>query len=107
MRCSGGWLSQLACQPKRMQPLGSPDNQVFVSAASAWELATKVRLGKLEIAATLLFRSAGGSGAARDLNCCRFSSSHGLIAGGYPNSPIATPLIACWLRRLNWKASPS
>ena len=27
--------------------MGDPDEDVFVSAASAWEIATKVRLGKL------------------------------------------------------------
>ena len=34
--------------------IAESSNQVFVSAATAWELATKVRLGKLEIAEPLL-----------------------------------------------------
>jgi PIN domain nuclease of toxin-antitoxin system len=32
---------------KADQVLNEPDNQVFVSAASAWEVTTKARLGKL------------------------------------------------------------
>jgi PIN domain nuclease of toxin-antitoxin system len=39
-------------QPKRLsasalQTVRNPSNELFVSAASAWEIATKVRLGKL------------------------------------------------------------
>lgn len=29
------------------QAIGTPDNEVFVSAASAWEVTTKARIGKL------------------------------------------------------------
>lgn len=37
--------------PKRMQALiANEDTEVFVSAASSWEIATKVRLGKLPTA---------------------------------------------------------
>lgn len=31
------------------ETIGSPESQVFVSAASVWEMVTKVRLGKLPI----------------------------------------------------------
>lgn len=34
--------------PAARQAVADPDNEVFVSAASAWEIATKQRLGKLE-----------------------------------------------------------
>lgn len=34
--------------------IADPENQILVSAASAWEIATKVRLGKLPDAAALL-----------------------------------------------------
>lgn len=34
--------------------IANPENQILVSAASAWEIATKVRLGKLPDAAALL-----------------------------------------------------
>ena len=36
--------------PALRQRLDNPDEDVFVSAASAWEIATKVRLGKLRLA---------------------------------------------------------
>jgi PIN domain nuclease of toxin-antitoxin system len=36
------------------QAIGNPDNEVFVSAASAWEIATKFRLGKLPGAAAIV-----------------------------------------------------
>jgi len=34
--------------PAARQAVTDPDNEVFVSAASAWEIATKQRLGKLD-----------------------------------------------------------
>lgn len=37
---------------KVRRAIASEDNDVFVSAASAWEIATKVRIGKLEWPAT-------------------------------------------------------
>lgn len=36
------------------QRLGHPEQDVFVSAASAWEIATKVRIGKLDVPKALL-----------------------------------------------------
>ena len=42
------WLSgDAALPPHARTVIGDPDNEVFVSAASAWEIATKHRLGKL------------------------------------------------------------
>ena len=38
------------------EAVGAESAEVFVSAASAWELATKVRLGKLPIASRLTHR---------------------------------------------------
>ena len=38
--------------PKAKKAIASEDIDVFVSAASAWEIATKVRIGKLEWPAT-------------------------------------------------------
>lgn len=37
---------------KAEKAIGNEDNEVYVSAASAWEIATKVRIGKLEWPAT-------------------------------------------------------
>ena len=48
------WLNddrQLPAKARKLIALGS--NVVVVSAASAWEIATKVRLGKLDIASEL------------------------------------------------------
>jgi PIN domain nuclease of toxin-antitoxin system len=41
------WLARNARLSKRARAaIGVEDNEVFVSAASAWEIATKFRLGK-------------------------------------------------------------
>jgi PIN domain nuclease of toxin-antitoxin system len=40
--------------PKLRRMLGRPDEDVFVSAATAWEIATKVRIGKLKTPKALL-----------------------------------------------------
>jgi PIN domain nuclease of toxin-antitoxin system len=57
-------------------------NQVLVSAASAWELATKVRLGKLEIASQLLAELPEVL-ANQGFDLLPIQFSHGLRAGGY------------------------
>ena len=57
-------------------------NQVLVSAASAWELATKVRLGKLEIASQLL-ADLPEVLASQGFELLPIQFSHGLRAGGY------------------------
>lgn len=36
--------------------LSDPENEIFVSAASVWEIATKVRIGKLSLPETILSR---------------------------------------------------
>lgn len=41
------WFNDQRISVKAMQHIGDPDTVVFVSAASAWEIATKYRLGKL------------------------------------------------------------
>lgn len=49
------WLSDSSRLPSRTQAaLHDSTNEVFVSAASAWELATKVRIGKLPEAVKLV-----------------------------------------------------
>ena len=42
--------------PKVRRRLADPSEPVFVSAATAWEIATKVRLGKLPVAAPIVER---------------------------------------------------
>jgi PIN domain nuclease of toxin-antitoxin system len=65
--------------------IGDPAARVFVSAASGWELATKVRLGKLP----------GAEGLLRDLPSLLQNQGfqplavqlrHGVHAGGYPQA---------------------
>ena len=47
--------------------IADPENEVFVSAASAWEIATKYRLGRLPGAAVIAadIPGAGGPGLCR------------------------------------------
>ena len=48
------WLSDDESLPQSVRKLiARPNNKVMISAASAWEIATKVRLGKLPVAADL------------------------------------------------------
>ena len=62
--------------------IGDPENQVLVSSASAWELATKVRLGKLEIANPLL-ADLPAVLADQGFELLPIQFRHGLRAGGY------------------------
>jgi PIN domain nuclease of toxin-antitoxin system len=49
------WLSEdRALSKSARKAIASKDNTVVVSAASAWEIATKVRLGKLNLAARIV-----------------------------------------------------
>lgn len=47
MRCAGGWTETSGCRNRRAKPSPDPRAIVFVSAASASEIATRVRIGKL------------------------------------------------------------
>ena len=40
-------------RPDTLELIGDPRNDVFVSAASAWEIAIKVKLGKLAVASNI------------------------------------------------------
>jgi PIN domain nuclease of toxin-antitoxin system len=49
------WLLDDPALPKRVAgALRAPDNQIFVSSASAWEIATKFRLGRMPEAESLV-----------------------------------------------------
>lgn len=49
------WMTDSAKLPKKArQVVSRPDHALYVSAATGWELATKVRIGKLEEARPLL-----------------------------------------------------
>ncbi len=60
---------------------------MFVSAATAWELATKVRLGQLEITEPLL-SDLPCLLAAQGFELLSVDLRHGLRAGGYPQAHL-------------------
>ena len=78
------------------EAITDPDNDVFVSAASAWEIATKYRLGKLPGAAVIAADIAGAV-ASQDFTELPISIRDGQIAGGLPaihKDPFDRMLIA-------------
>lgn len=68
--------------PKVRAAFRQRDNELFVSAASAWEIATKSRLGKLPGADLVI---AGFSGLLLDLRAADLpiARAHALRAGSY------------------------
>ncbi|HKX09648.1 MAG TPA: type II toxin-antitoxin system VapC family toxin [Stellaceae bacterium] len=71
-------------------------NEIFVSAASAWEIATKHRLGKLPSAAALV-ADIGGAIAAQGFAELPISLAHAERAGALPGphrDPFDRMLIA-------------
>ena len=78
------WLAE----PDRLSPeaqaaIAEPANGVHVSAASGWEIATKVRLGKLPAARELL-DDLPGLLAAQGFQLMPITLQHSLHAGSYP-----------------------
>lgn len=63
--------------------LANPSSDVYVSAASAWEIATKVRLGKLP-GAELLERDFVDSVQAAGYTLLSITTAHALRAGRLP-----------------------
>ena len=61
--------------------IGDQNNDVFVSAASAWEIATKHRIGKLPQAAALAADIAGAT-AQQGFQELPITLRHAQIAGG-------------------------
>lgn len=63
-----------------LEPLGDPTNRLVVSAASAMEVATKVRLGRLDAATGLVhgWRDRIAEIGAEELT---ISSEHAILAG--------------------------
>ena len=50
------WTNDAKLSARAKKAIQSESNQILVSAASAWEIATKTRLGKLQIGARALAR---------------------------------------------------
>jgi len=75
--------------------IGSEENTVYVSAASAWEISTKHRLGKLD--ATTLIGEMAAMLAEQDLQPLEISVDHAERAGLLPGDhrdPFDRMLIA-------------
>ena len=73
-----------------------PENEVFVRAASAWEIATKYRIGRLSQAAALAL-DVSGALASQGFTELQITVLHGQAAGGLPGpnrDPIDRMLIA-------------
>jgi len=65
--------------------LADPGNEVYVSAATAWEIATKCRQGKLHID-HLDAERLGQSIAAEGFRRLELTLEHALRAGSYPQA---------------------
>ena len=78
------WSEEASLPPRAREALSNADATVFVSAASAWEIATKVRLGRLESYRDMVPRFDELAKAA-DLRHLPLTHRHGLRAGSYPN----------------------
>ena len=66
------------------QRLGHPEQDVFVSAATAWEIATKVRIGKLDVPKALL-RDFAQAVESLGFLPLPITLRHGADAGRMPN----------------------
>jgi PIN domain nuclease of toxin-antitoxin system len=78
------WMvGDVRLSPKARAAVGAESSEVFVSAASVWELATKVRLGKLPEAARLTHRLAE-SLAEQNFKPLAIAVEHGRLGGLLP-----------------------
>lgn len=76
--------------------IADPENDVFVSAASGWEIATKYRIGRLPQSA-LLAADVAGVVAAQGFAELSITLHHGQLAGNLPRihkDPFDRMLIA-------------
>jgi PIN domain nuclease of toxin-antitoxin system len=69
--------------------IDDPGNCIFVSAASAWEIATKVRIGKLPHAASIVLNLAAVV-AGQGFKSLPIRFEHGQAAGTLPG-PLKDP----------------
>jgi PIN domain nuclease of toxin-antitoxin system len=80
------WLTEDSSLPASARKLiGSRNHAVLVSAVSAWEIATKVRLGRLEVAADLA-RDFSAYLKHERFESLSISTEHGIRAGSLPGS---------------------
>jgi len=78
------WSDEALLPPAVRERIADADTAVFVSAASAWEIATKVRLGRLTPYRDMVPRF-GELVLAADLRHLPMTHHHGLRAGSYPS----------------------
>jgi PIN domain nuclease of toxin-antitoxin system len=80
------WLTEDSSLPASARRLiASRNHEVLVSAVSAWEIATKVRLGRLEAAADLA-RDFSAYLSQERFETLSISIEHGIRAGSLPGS---------------------
>ena len=85
-----------ALPPSCRKLIAQGESSIFVSAASAWEIATKFRLGRLESASELV-QDFGGYLARENFQSLTVSNEHGIRAGMLPGphrDPFDRMLIA-------------
>jgi PIN domain nuclease of toxin-antitoxin system len=91
------WLNGDSSLPASARKfVAAENNEIFVSAVSAWEIATKFRLGRLEAAADLATDFAGYLSQQR-FESLSITTEHGIRAGSLPGShkdPFDRMLIA-------------
>jgi PIN domain nuclease of toxin-antitoxin system len=91
------WLAgDQALSDAAREAIADADNEVFVSAASAWEIATKYRLGRLPGAAVIAADIAGAV-ASQGFTELPINIRAGQTAGGLPpihKNPFDRMLIA-------------
>jgi PIN domain nuclease of toxin-antitoxin system len=91
------WIAgDAALSPAACSAIGDTANRIFVSAASAWEIATKVRIGKLPGAAAIAVNIAGVV-ADQGFVTLPIGFAHGQAAGALPGphkDPFDRMLIA-------------
>ena len=78
------WSGDSALSSTARAAITDADATVFVSAASAWEIATKVRVRRLRSHEEVVPRF-GEFAAAAGLRHLAVTHRHGLRAGSYPN----------------------
>ena len=91
------WLSgDRHLSAKVRNGIGDPANEVFVSAASTWEISTKIRIGKLT-APALMGGGVTRAIAAQGFSVLAITADHGERAGALPGEhrdPFDRMLIA-------------
>ena len=77
------WSGDSSLSSAAKAAIADADATVYASAASAWEIVTKVRLGRLSAHGDVVPRF-GELAAAADLRHLAVTHRHGLRAGSYP-----------------------